>query len=28
VVKIAGGRFEREYEIRENDVYLVTLAKL
>ncbi|MGO9094176.1 MAG: GH39 family glycosyl hydrolase [Bryobacteraceae bacterium] len=28
VVKITGSRFEREYEIRENDVYLVTLAKL
>ena len=28
VVKIRGGRFAREYEIRENDVYLVTLAKL
>jgi len=28
VVKIAGGRFARDYEIRENDVFLVTLAKL
>jgi xylan 1,4-beta-xylosidase len=27
-VKITGGRFAREFEIRENDVYLVTLAKL
>jgi xylan 1,4-beta-xylosidase len=28
IVKISGGRFAREFEVRENDVFLVTLTKL
>jgi xylan 1,4-beta-xylosidase len=28
IVKISGGRFEREFDVRENDVFLVTLTKL
>jgi xylan 1,4-beta-xylosidase len=28
VVKISGGRFAREFEVRENDVFLVTLTKM
>ena len=28
IVKIAGGRFAREFDLRENDVFLVTLTKM
>ena len=28
IVKVSGGQFAREFDVRENDVFLVTLTRM